>query len=329
MARSKLTASLLPLALFAILAGRASADTVVKGKDGPVQITVPDGWAEHELPDNGDFTVQLMAISEDGDLGAMVVYEAVKPQGTLDDYAKKVVDQMEGRLSDATHTDSTPVKVDGKNALQCEIRGKRSDFNLVYVVTVLKTDDSYDQIVTWAKASSFDNSKKVLAKITDSFQVKPVEIPTGPHAVRGTNGITELTVPGGWVANKRMPGKDIQLVATDSKSGSFVMVVSEDKKVVGLEMKDYADKVIANMENRGADGSHTDWESVKVNGRDALRCDLHLTVRQVKLAYVVTIIETDDRLHQVLAWTTEDSFKKLKPDLSKLADGLKEVVAGK
>jgi hypothetical protein len=311
----------------AVLVGLADAE-VIKAPTAPVEITVPAEWTSSPLADGDDAAIKLMILDKDQSHGVIILYEPGAAMDlTLAEYGKMVITQMAGRHTEATYTDFKPVKVDGHDALRCELKGVRENIKLAYVVTVVKAEKSYDQVLAFSTQSQFADSKATLTKISDSFKVHamPPAAKDAPQVVvAGKNGNIEMHLPAGWA--KSDPGNsDAQLLAVNDRTGCYVQVISEDRRDLTFTLKEYADKAADGMLHRGTDGSKTSWKSVKINGNDAVQCDLHLTTEHVKLTYLVTIIQTPDNFHQVLAWTLASAFEKLKPELAPLANGLKEI----
>ncbi len=330
---SRLNVAIAVVSTVALLSfGRSAAwaATVVKAASAPVTLSVPDGWAELPKTADADPTIALSVASAKGDLGGAVVFEPKKHYDfTLPAYGDAVLKQMAGRSQQMTHTDWKPARVAGKyDGLQCDVHMVRQHLRLAFVVTLFATPDSYDQVLGWSAESGFAASRATLAGLAAGFrQTGPAPKPTAavgpPVTVKAKDGLEEMVLPAGWEASTEPLSADSQLLAINADEGTFVQLISENRQDLTLNLRQYAGTVLGNMIKRGTNGSHTAWRKLAVNGNDALRCEMKLTIEKAKLSYVVTILQTPDRLEQVLAWSDVTSFNRTRPDLEKLAADLR------
>ena len=147
------------------------------------------------------------------------------------------------------------------------------------------------------------------------------------------DGVVEVTLPDGW-EKLDMPastGPNVQLMAVNKKQDTGMLVAVEDRADLTLTLAEYADRVVERVVERTlkakafAGATKTDFQPVKVNDNDALRCEIRCTIKGVKLAYLVTIVQTEKNFQNVEGWATQSKFEKAKPARSKLADGAKEL----
>ena len=168
------------LALLAVAgsAAVATADVTVKGKDGSVQVELPDGWAKMETPPSATDAVQLMAINKRNDTGMLVGTEDRSDvTWTLDEYAKRALDRLKKapRFTDVSQTDLRPLRVAGHPAVRCEFRCTVGGVRLAYLNTYVQTDKNFISVSAWSTQSKFDRLKPGLAKLADG--VKETEPP--------------------------------------------------------------------------------------------------------------------------------------------------------
>jgi Ni,Fe-hydrogenase maturation factor len=79
------------------------------------------------------------------------------------------------------------------------------------------------------------------------------------------------------------------------------------------------------MANSYADSKPGEVTVIKVNDQDAAQFEFHGTAQGTRLGYVVTVVQSDKNFIRVTAWTTESKLKKMKPLMTKLAEGVKEL----
>ncbi len=172
-------ASLVFAAAVGLSAAAARADVTVKGKDGGVELKLPDGWEESPLPDGASETIQAMALNKKQDTGVLVaVVDRSDLEAKLADYADKYVAGFAKAktMTNVTKTALKAVKVDGKDAMQCELRCTSNGVKLAYLITVVQTDKSFECVMGWTTQSKFTKLKADLAKLpADVTEVKAAD----------------------------------------------------------------------------------------------------------------------------------------------------------
>jgi hypothetical protein len=317
--------------LFGLAAGPVSKDTVYKGKSLPVSITAPDGWhadgAEHTT------STQIAIQNDDLDAHAYVYCEPTAALDiSLDGYCKISVDGLKKALTDPVVTPWVPVKVDGHDAMRCEVSGTDDHKATVRIVTLMRVDQQFVSIETVIGKSKFDAERKKLAAMSDSVKWTPADVTTKPVAERKTikarDGSCTLTLPGEFVESKELKGA-VQLRATNYENGVSAQVIAESRADLDYTLPAYFDASVKQMMDRGKDGTNGEIESIKVAGFDARRTDIHLTYSGIKLVFVQTVIMTPTHFYQVEAYVGESAFEKNKQAMDKIADGFAEKGAAK
>jgi hypothetical protein len=310
------------LALLLMTAATHAGTTTIAAKSAPVSLDVPAGWVETKPANNA---IKLQVQNQKLDIGVMVIHEEPQAELSLDDYAKRVVDAMADKLTEASHNDWDKVKLDGRDAERCELSGTRNGIQFTYLITVTKSDAGLDQVLGYATKSKFTNTKSAIRSVCDSFkQTKAQPVNTGPITVKGRDGFAELSLPAGWAEGDAPENAGMQLLAVNAKSEAYVEVVGESREDLTWTLAEYGDKIRGNMAKKGTNTSQTDWEAIKVAGFDARQCELHMTLKGMKLGYLITVVQTPGRYYQILAWTLDSRFDANKPSMQKINDGFKE-----
>ncbi len=319
-------------AVWALLATtRTWADTALTSDTAPVELTCPDGWAKLPATHSPDHTVSLVATDARGELGAAVVFEPKTGLGIgLGDYAAAVLDQMDKRGTNPTHTAWQHVKAgNGTDALQCDVHMTRAKVKLAYAVTVFETADSFVQVLGWSVESAFGPNRATLAGLANGFrQTGPARRAAAaggpPVTVKARDGLEQMVLPAGWTPTPHH-SPDTQLMAVNQDQGTYVQLISENRADFTFTLAEYADRGVDTMLRRGTEGRHTPWKPAVINGHDALRCEVYLSVKKFNFGYVYTVLQTPDRFQQVVAWTGAGAFDDRKADLEKLADDVQPV----
>jgi len=69
----------------------------------------------------------------------------------------------------------------------------------------------------------------------------------------------------------------------------------------------------------------TEPVSMKINDYPTLQFELRGEAQKVKLAYLCTIVETNDSFYRLLAYTSEDQFDKFKDSFIKITNSFKKL----
>lgn len=149
----------------------------ISSKDGALELRVPNSWDAAEL--NPVASVQA------GDTGTEAYGMVVEdPRRALKDYdlERFAGIQMQELVSDvglASVAGPETVQVDGKDALQYQLKGLFDGVEVVYLYTFVETPDRFLKVVTWSLASRFEQNRETLERVSLSVrELKPLPEPT-------------------------------------------------------------------------------------------------------------------------------------------------------
>ena len=137
-----------------------------------VRITVPADWTPVNGRQRGSADIYAAA-PDDQDLYVMVMSESASTlnQFSLPDNAELYHSLIQAELDSFEEAEPTAVSsIDGKSALQYELRGTVDGVPIVYLHTTVQGTDDYYQIVGWTTESSYRESEDVLQSIVNSFR---------------------------------------------------------------------------------------------------------------------------------------------------------------
>ncbi len=156
---------------------KASGFKALTSTDGALQFQVPENWAASEL--NPEAAVQ--ARDPDTEAYGMVIEDPRKPlkDYTLERFADVQMEQLVTRLGLASLSEPKKVQVDGKDAIQYQLKGFFDQIEVVYLFTFVETPDRFLKVVTWSLASEFEDNKEVLEQVATSVrELKGLPSPT-------------------------------------------------------------------------------------------------------------------------------------------------------
>ncbi|HEY8188370.1 MAG TPA: hypothetical protein VIF64_20035 [Pyrinomonadaceae bacterium] len=141
-----------------------------------------------------------------------------------------------------------------------------------------------------------------------------------PTVLKSPDGKFQLTVPAGWRENPTLNEK------ADIKAGNpiqemYVIVITEPKTdfTGDMTLEEYSNIVRDSMTSNLTSPDSTQPVPVTINGRPGLRYELQGAIRNVKLTYLVTNIETDAHYHQVITWTLQSHMDRNRATLQQVA----------
>lgn len=143
---------------------------MVRSSDGHSEIAIPPSWRElREL--NEEATIQVG--DPTGDEYVMVLSETKEDFAagmTLERFAEINLGHMKQTLTDETVSPSRAVTIQGRPALQFEVRGTIDMLNVVYLVTYVEGIKLYHQVICWTRKSKFESSRARLVQATNSLR---------------------------------------------------------------------------------------------------------------------------------------------------------------
>jgi hypothetical protein len=161
---------------------KASAPQLLTSPDGKLQLTVPVGWRnDPELHAEAG----LRASNRLSEMYAIVLTQS------KDDFAEKVTleaftdltrQQVLSNINAPDATAPVAATVAKHPALQYTVRGVVENIKVVYLITVVETNTSFHQILTWTLHSRFDQNWHTLDEVTQSFR----EISSTPPVRQGS-----------------------------------------------------------------------------------------------------------------------------------------------
>lgn len=144
---------------------------VLRNTATDVSIVVPEGWVK--MGEDMRRSHDIYAAKPDSQLYASVLSEdetGLSRFGLEDNseqYRELIRDELDS-FEGETRTSVT--RIDGRPALQYEIRGTVDGQSVVYLHTTVEGTDDYYQVVGWTSADNYRENKSVLEEVVESFE---------------------------------------------------------------------------------------------------------------------------------------------------------------
>jgi predicted Zn-dependent protease len=144
---------------------------VMKSTDGKIEVTVPNSWKVENL--NNDVAIlevanlskeqYLLIISEASEDFA----EDTKPS----DYIQLVLQNIQNVSTNPVASEIKDLKINGLDASQCDISAEVEKMKIKYLLTVIKSEDQFIQVLAWSLNSKYDENKATLESVANSVRV--------------------------------------------------------------------------------------------------------------------------------------------------------------
>ena len=141
-----------------------------------------------------------------------------------------------------------------------------------------------------------------------------------PTVLKSRDGSFQLTVPAGWRENATL-NEQAEIKAANPLEEMYVIVITEQKLDFNAEMNldQYTNIIRDSMMSKLASPDSSPPLPLKINGNDARQYEIQGEVKNVKLAYVVTTVETAAHFHQIITWTLRSRIDKNQTTLQQVA----------
>jgi len=153
-----------------------------------------------------------------------------------------------------------------------------------------------------------------------------VEQASQPKAVRSADGRFELTVPGTWREDPELH-EEAEIEVSNRLNEMYIVVLTESKE-------DFADEVdlaaFASMSRQQLTSNIQQPEATEpapaaVGSYPAMQYTMNGVVDNLKAAYIITLVETPDNFHQIVAWTLRSKFDANEKTLREVTASFKQV----
>jgi hypothetical protein len=145
-------------------------DKKIRARDGNSEVTVPLAWRElSNLNDEAKLEAGNPVLEE-----YLIVLTEAKTDFaipiTLDRYAEINLGTLRRVVKGATVSSPTKLTIDGRNAVQYEVRGTVDLLNIVYLVTYVDGRKHVHQVVSWTLGSKYASNKSRFESVAKTFR---------------------------------------------------------------------------------------------------------------------------------------------------------------
>jgi hypothetical protein len=141
-----------------------------------------------------------------------------------------------------------------------------------------------------------------------------------PTVLKSKDGRFQLTVPAGWRVSPSL-NDQADIKAAFPSEELYVIVISEPKSdfTTAMTLDEFTKITRDAMMSNLASAESLTPALVSINGNPGLEYEIQGSVKNVKLAYLVTTVETPAHYHQVITWTLGSRLDQNRFTLRKVA----------
>src|SRR5438067_3006109 len=141
----------------------------ITSEDAKLKITTSGFWVK-----TSDLSkdAALQVANKSKDMYLMVFTDAKSAVGgmTLEQRHQTARDRKLQSMQNASATQTVPLTIDGRAALQDEVSGTQQRTNLVFLHTTVDDGDYFQQIIAWTTKSRWPKQNQELREMTGSFR---------------------------------------------------------------------------------------------------------------------------------------------------------------
>lgn len=297
----------------------------LKSKDESVQITVPKDWKENDSLNAQAILGAANLVKEKYVIAVPFAKSEFADDTTLDDFMTVANQNIEMTAENTKISETKDIQIDGIPAKQAVISAEITGIKVRYLITYLEKGNRFYQLAAWTLDERYDEYEEEFTNVINSFRVlkDDVETTAGNGSDSKTSGkdvvltdsadLTEITLPGGWTeANGLNDEADLQALNLSAGNENYLMVLNEPKTDFddGFTLQEYYD-LIMSMQTDGSligNAVHSDPVETDINGNKGIQFEVRGEVDKVKIAYLFTLVESENGFHQVIFWTNANKM---------------------
>lgn len=141
-----------------------------------------------------------------------------------------------------------------------------------------------------------------------------------PTILKSPDGKFQLTVPAGWRENSSL-NEQAEIKAANPLQEMYVIVLTEAKTdfTDDMTLDQFTTITRESMTSNVTSPELSPPLPVTINGNSARQYEIQGEVKNVKLAYLITTVETAAHFHQVVTWTLRSRIDKNQTTLQQVA----------
>ncbi|WP_146187775.1 hypothetical protein [Limnohabitans sp. T6-5] len=158
-------------------------------------------------------------------------------------------------------------------------------------------------------------------KISQTTATSTQSTPIAPLSFSSKDQTFKITLDSGWMP-LLVPNQSPQLSLKNPTADTYLIINTNNISDIS-DWGAYSENTKTRLTGNLTNSTFSDFEKIKVNGFDALQGEIGGTLKNgLKVRYVLTTLKTNEKIIQILTWTTESRFNQVKRDLQNIPNNL-------
>lgn len=141
-----------------------------------------------------------------------------------------------------------------------------------------------------------------------------------PVTFTSGDGTVTVTTPGDWSKQDIHDEGDLEL--GNASEDCFFLLLSESRLDYAGTLEEHSDDTRSMLLSGATNVKETGPRQMTINGQPAIQYTITATLDRLNLVYLHTTIQTPDKLHQIVAWTTASRYKQYEPMMQSIIASL-------
>ena len=165
-----------------------------------------------------------------------------------------------------------------------------------------------------------DNLTAIALLVCAVVGCKQIQSLAKPTVLKSPDGKFQLTVPAGWKEDASLNDK-AGIKAANPLQEMYVIVITEEKAdfVDETTLDEYTNIILESMTSNLTSPDSSPPLPVTINGNAGRQYVIQGAVKNVKLSYLVTTVETPAHFHQITSWTLSSRISRSQTALQEVA----------
>lgn len=143
--------------------------------------------------------------------------------------------------------------------------------------------------------------------------------------ITSEGGNLQMKIPDSWREDESL-NASADLQASNRVQEAYALVIADSKQDFGNRtLKDFAEIAKENFLKGITTPTLSEPRSLTINGKEAVRYQIDGTADNVKVTYLLTLMETESRYLQVIAWSLPEQLTKNRPVLESVTASVREL----
>jgi hypothetical protein len=141
----------------------------------------------------------------------------------------------------------------------------------------------------------------------------PPEAEAFSNKLTSDDGSVSVRLPDDWRENKSVLEQvdtPVEIGASAPSEEEFLILAASPRSDVPASLASISENRARKIASLNENGTFSEALGLQINGNDAIQREVRTTIEDVDLVYLLTIIEGDERLVEVLLWTTPSNWSQ-------------------